>query len=137
MDASIEHVNQSLGNYRPHPGIALGENIGSQADQSACFGFVERIADTTGMGANNVELELTKVIRRDSHIGQLADAGIDSVNRIVLLEDRFDDPARLRHLLERFIAQSNLFAIPCDGRHRFERQRLTIKSDHEFDLPET
>jgi hypothetical protein len=84
--------------------------------------------------ADDIELELTKVVSGNADVSQFSDSGIYSVDRLVSFQNVFNDLAGLRHAMEGFGAQADLFTISRDGCHRFKRQRLAIERDHEVGL---
>ena len=51
-------------------------------------------ADSAGMAAHEVELELLHLLGRNVDVGELAEAGADAIDDGVLPNDLFDDPAR-------------------------------------------
>ena len=57
----------------------------------------QRLAHAGGMAADQVQLELGQLPGRDHHGGELAEPGVDAVDRPALVQDPLDDLAVLHH----------------------------------------
>ncbi|MGB8205922.1 MAG: hypothetical protein WCE83_14730, partial [Candidatus Baltobacteraceae bacterium] len=55
-------------------------------------GARQRRADSGSMGEHDIDLELAQVGRGDRDAGELAEAGVDAVDRVALGDDRLDRP---------------------------------------------
>ena len=59
----------------------LGENIGSAEHHAARFRLGKRLANAAGMAANQVKLQLTNILDPDMGVTQLAEAGVNAIDR--------------------------------------------------------
>ena len=67
------------------------EHIRPEQHHRAHLRFGERLADSAGVAANKIQLELPQVVVRDVNIREFAEAGVDPVNNRVARDDLFDD----------------------------------------------
>ena len=87
MNAVVEHGDQQLEQRGAHAAEALGEHVGAQQQHGADFRLGERIADSAGMAADQIGLELCELIGGDANVGQLAEAGVDAIDGFAGGED--------------------------------------------------
>ena len=80
MHAGIEQRHQQLHQRRTAAAEALGQHIGAQQQHGARLGLGERLAHSAGVAAHQVSLQLRQTFRRNAHVRQLAEAGVDPVD---------------------------------------------------------
>jgi hypothetical protein len=103
MDAGIQHRTERFDHHRTHSTVALRQRVGAEQHHGAHFSLAERRADTAGMAANQIQLQLPDLIGRDPYCGEFAEAGIDAVDRCVARRQHvLDDRARSLHALAGF-----------------------------------
>ena len=73
------------------------------------------LADSDGVAAHEVLLQLLDLLRRDAGRRQLAEAGRDSVDDALLLDDPLDDRGRPRQSLARDAAEFQRGTLTSDG----------------------
>jgi hypothetical protein len=96
-DAAIQQIAEAFRNERADAGKSLGEHVGADEHHAADFVASERRADSAGVRADHVALELLELLGRDANVGQQSDAGVDGVNRGVARGKLFDHRARAEH----------------------------------------
>ena len=73
-----------------HPGGALAEIGDLERHREAHDRRRQRLADAGRVRQHEVALQLREVAVRDAHRGELSEAGVDAVDRLVPREDRVD-----------------------------------------------
>src|SRR5580698_3591842 len=96
-DAAIQEIAKTLRDDGANTGKSLGEHIGADEHHAADFIAGERGADTAGVRADHVALQLLQFAGRDTNVGQQSDAGVDGVHRIVAGGEPFDHGAGVQH----------------------------------------
>ena len=81
------------------------QRIGPQQDRRAHDLGRERLADTAGMAAQQVELQPRDLIMRDRHVDEPAEAGVHTVGRRARLDGLLDQRARRRDPPDRPITE--------------------------------
>ncbi len=97
VDAGLEEIEDPLHDQRAAPGVAGGEDIGAQQEHGANHILGKRLADSTRVGEQQIELELLQLIGRDPHLGELAESGIDPVDHLSRGEDILDHLPGVSH----------------------------------------
>ncbi len=80
VDAAIDERDQQLEGLEAHAGEALGQHVGPQQHERSRLGFPEGGAHSRRVGAEQVELELPQAIEGDVDVGEVAEAGGDTVD---------------------------------------------------------
>ena len=76
------------------PEIALGQHVGAQRHRRAHDRYRQRFADAGGVAAQQVDLQLGERVGRDPNLGEVAESGVDAVDRLVAAREGVDDRAR-------------------------------------------
>jgi hypothetical protein len=84
------------------------ERIRAEEQDRAHHILRERGADAHGVAPHEVALQSAQILVSDAHRGEIAEAGVHAVDRIVTFRDLRDDPRRLLDLTLRG-------AIEADG----------------------
>ena len=95
IDPGIDELQQALDHERAHAGKSAREARGLQHQDEPHRGIRKRRADTRGMRAHEIELERRELVVGDPRLRELAEAGIDSVERFARLEPRANRGERL------------------------------------------
>jgi hypothetical protein len=91
---SVEHLDGA----HAHAGGAAAEARELQRHHQPHIGRPHRLADPGGVGEHDVALERGEVRGGNVHAGELAEAGVDAINRLAARDDGIDRPrARLDH----------------------------------------
>ena len=61
MDSAVEHRDEGFSDDGAHAGVPESEGIGAEGEHDARFGLGERGADSAGVAAYEVDLELGEV----------------------------------------------------------------------------
>ena len=102
VDARVQHLDQELERLRAHAAEALGQHVRAQQHEGARLGLVERLAHARGVAAHQVQLELARAGSRGiTHVGEVAEAGVDAVDDGAPRDRVVHDAARPRHRLAR------------------------------------
>src|ERR671935_1286555 len=80
IDATIEHFAKHLDDFSSDAAESQREHVSAEQHHGTHLRLRERIANATGVAANEVQLQLAELARADAHVGQLSESGVDSVN---------------------------------------------------------
>ena len=104
-----------MDDLQPNPAEAKGEDVGTEQHDRAHFRLGEQTAEAAGMTAHEVDLELLQFVGGNVNVGQLSEAGADTVNDSALCNDLLDHAARSTDRLlgrgcdlDGFMGESNL-----------------------------
>ena len=103
-------------------GEAFRQHVGPQRHRCAHDRHRQRIADTGGVTAQQIELQLGERVVRDAHVGEVAEAGVDAVDRRVLLDGGVHHGACGADARPRAIGQRHRRVVVGDGNQIVERQ---------------
>ena len=92
MDTRVEQIEHPLHHQRTAARVTGCENVGSEQKHGADNLFAEGLADTAGVRTQEVELELLKLIRGDTNLGEPPETGVDPICDLAGREDLVDDP---------------------------------------------
>ena len=81
VHAAIQHVHERLRYQRSNPAIPERQRVGAQSHHDPRFGLRKRTAQPAGMAAHQVELQAVNGVIGNAHFTELAEAGIDAVDR--------------------------------------------------------
>jgi hypothetical protein len=80
------------------------------------------------MAADQIDLELLQLIRRNPDIGQLAEAGIDTVDRLTRRDCPVHQPATFQETLQRTSREAHAAGrIASDSHHTLYRERVAVE----------
>lgn len=129
MNTGVEKSHEKLQKFDTHAAEALSENIGAQQKHGARFRFAKRVADTTGVAAHKIDLQLSEFVWSDAHVGQLAKSGIDAVNGFSCSEDLLDESSTLAHALLRSGRDCDRSTGDGDRLDLRKRERLAVEGE--------
>lgn len=75
----------------PHAGITPGEARDFQREDQPHYAIVEQRAGARGVGQDDVALQVRQLVAWDARRRELADAGIDAVDRRIAAGDTLHD----------------------------------------------
>ena len=130
MHAAIQHQRQSLGEDGADAAVSKCQRIGAQGHDDSRFGFGERRAESAGVAAHQVELEAGEFVTGDADFAELAETGIDAVDRDVMFGDVSDDCARGIHLRDRGGSDLHLGGGVGDGGDFPQGEGLSTEQHH-------
>ncbi len=93
-DVRIQHPDEEFDDLEPNPAEAQREDVGPEQHHCAHLRLRERAADAAGMAAHEIDLELLQFVRGNVHVGQLSEAGADTVNDGAPRDDLLHHSAR-------------------------------------------
>ena len=82
MNSGVEHRAKCFYRAWPHAAESFCKGICTKKHDGASFGFAERVANATGMGANQIYLELANLFRGDADAGKFAETCVDAVRSL-------------------------------------------------------
>src|SRR5437762_2836391 len=93
-DTAIEHLTKHLDDFEPDTAEAERKHVGAQQHHGAHLGLRKRIANSAGMTANEVKLQLSQSVARDANVREFTKARADTINGRVARDDFFNDFSR-------------------------------------------
>ena len=115
MDAPIDHVAEEVDDFGPHTGSARGQRVCPKQEDGPHDIHRKWRPDADRMAPDEIALEGSELVVRDTHGGEVAETGVDTVDRIVGSSDLRDDFRRLLHLPLRRPVEADGHVAP---RHR-------------------
>src|SRR5439155_16215892 len=94
MHATIQHCTKHLNDFWSHTSEAERKHVCAQQHHRTHLRFREWPANSAGVAANKVQLELAQRIARDANIRELAKTRAHTVNGDIVRDDFFDKAAR-------------------------------------------
>ena len=82
MHSGIEQRHQQLNQSRTAAAEALGQHIGAQQQHRTRLGLAQWLAHPSGVAAHQIGLQLRQLVARNPHLRQLAEAGVDPIDRL-------------------------------------------------------
>ena len=107
MDARIHQLQQPLDHDRAHAGESARKARGLEHEGETYRGIRERHADARRMRAHEIELQCRKLAVGDARLRELAEAGVDSVQRFARLQSRANRSERLLDRLAPALRKQN------------------------------
>src|SRR5215471_17373967 len=91
MHAAIEHLAEQVDDLATDSAEAEREHVRPQQHHCAHLRFAKWLANSAGMTADKVQLELPEFVLWDSNIGEFTEPGVNSVHHGTALNNLFDD----------------------------------------------
>ena len=129
MDAGIDKLQQPLDQHRPHAGVTTRETRGLQHENEAHRGIGERRTDAGRMRTHEIELQCRKFIGRDAGLRELAETGVDAVERLAGGEALADRGQRLVHALAPALRECDLIIATCQPAKLSQRDRARFQCE--------
>ena len=122
----IQHLAKHFNDLQTNAAEAKRQDICTQQHHRANLGLGERLANSTGVAANKIELELAQRVARNANIGEFTKASRYAVNDRITRNDFFDNFTRRQNtrLCER--GNLNCLAIECYSCDVGECQGLAV-----------
>src|SRR5262249_32804109 len=89
IDPPVEHFTKQLDDVITDSAQAEREDVRAQQHHRTHLRLRERISNSTGVTANEVQLKLAQFVPRNSDVSELAKSGVDSVHHCVPFNDLF------------------------------------------------
>src|SRR5262249_26808895 len=86
----VEHFTKQIDDLAADSAQAEREDVRAQQHHRSHLRLRERISNSTGVTADEVQLKLAQFFARNADVSELAKSGVDSVNHCVPLNDLFD-----------------------------------------------
>src|ERR1043165_4910376 len=93
-DPSIIELAKLLDDFQANSAKSERENICSQQNHGAHLRLGQRLPNPASVTADQIQLQLTQLLRRNVNVGQFPESGADSVDNGTLRDDLFDHLAR-------------------------------------------
>ena len=90
-NTAIEHLTKHLDDFEPDTAEAERKHVGAQQHHGPHLRLRKRIANSAGMTANEVKLQLSQSVARDANVREFAKARADTIYDGVASNDFFDD----------------------------------------------
>ena len=90
----VVHGDQRVDDFFPHAGRTAREARGLEREHQAHHRRRQRIADTDAVRSDQVELKRGEIVLADARLRELAEAGIDAIDRRVAARGALHDVGR-------------------------------------------
>ncbi len=90
----VEHAEQQLSKFRSRARIALGNHVGAEQHHRPDLALREQFADSRGMAAHQIHLQLGEAIRRNGDVRQFAESCRHPVRNGAIAHQIFDNAPR-------------------------------------------
>ncbi len=97
----VHHGDQQIDGIEPDAGKAFRQHIHAQRHRRPDNGNRQRLTDAGGVAAQQVDLQLRERVMGNPHFGEVAETGVDSIGRIVVIGELVDDSPRCDDALTR------------------------------------
>ncbi len=114
MNFRVEHLAQGVNDARADAAEAFCQSVGAKKHHGAGFRFAEGLADSAGVRAHQIDLQLRDLFGGNSDGRELAEAGVDAVGGFAGGYQPIDDGAGSVHALDRVRMESNLLVAKYD-----------------------
>src|ERR1700704_1744931 len=129
MDAMFQHRAEYLDNCGAYAAQPFRQGIRTQQHNRASFHFGQRCADTARVASNQIDLERSNLVRRDSNFGQIAETCVHAVGCRLRGHNSFDHRARGEHPRASFGGQQCLGAVQGHFKELFEGEVVAGEVD--------
>src|SRR6266550_276292 len=129
MDAMFQQRAEDLHNRGAHAAQPFREGIRTQQHDRASFHFGQRCADTAGVAANQIDLERSNLVRRDSNFGQVAKTRVHAVGCRLRGHNSFDHSTRGEHPRASFGGERCRGAVQGHFKELFESEVVAGEVD--------
>src|SRR5690606_19481005 len=124
-----EHGQQRVHRIRADPGVSLGEDVDPQGQKCAGLGKRERLAHARRVAEDEVALQKAQILPGDAHLRQVAEAGVDAVDRGLARGEPVDQGPRLAQPIPGSGGQGHLGTARCDALQLLEGEGISIEKD--------
>src|SRR5215470_2694563 len=99
MNGGVEHGAESFDSAGADAAETFGERVGAKEHDRASFGDGEWLANSASVGADEIDLQLADLFRRDADAGEFAKPSVDAVSGLSRGDQFVHDGARGLHSL--------------------------------------
>jgi hypothetical protein len=130
MHATVEQRQQRLERFEADARVAFGQHVGAQRHGRAHGAHRQRRVHAGGMAAQQIQLQRREIGLVDSRLGEIAEAGVDAVDRRVAAGALVDHGARRGHAIARRGRQAHGGAVIGDGEQVGDVEMIAVEEDH-------
>ena len=125
----VEHRAEKLGHGGPGAGESLRDDVRAQEHHRAHLAPGQRGSDPCGVAADEVHLQLRQLVRRNGHVGQLAESCGHAVGDGIARDDVVHHSPRGGHAHPGCVGERDGRAALRDRAHLREVERTSIEGD--------
>ena len=111
----IQHLDDELGQRRSHTARPAHQHIGTQQHHRPHGIHGQRVTHARRVTADQIELQRSRLLGLDPHVGELPEAGVDAVDRVAPRGGGLDDAAGRAHRRQRMRGDGDRHAVAGDG----------------------
>src|SRR5882762_859813 len=126
-DAPVEHFTKQLDHLATDATQTEGQDVRAQHHHRAHLRLGQRISNSAGVTADEVQLKLAQFAMRNPDIGEFAESGGDSIHRGIAHDDLFDQFARRENTRTRERRNVNGFPSESDRRELKKGNLLAVQ----------
>jgi adenylosuccinate synthase len=130
MHAAVEQRDQRLERLDADAREALGQHVRAQRHRRANRPHRQDLADARGVAAQQVDLQRREIGLLDPRLREVAESGVDAVDRLVAVGLRIDDRARRRDPGPRLGREADGRAVVGDGQQIGQCQAGAVEKNH-------
>ena len=125
----VEHCHERLDQLGPHSARGPEEHVGPEQHDRANDGGRQWTADSGRMTADEIGLQLIELVGWNADVGELAEAGIDPVDRLTRLDGAIDQPATLEQRAPGLRVEGDANrGVAGDPDHILDQERLAVQN---------
>ena len=129
MHLRIQHLDDQLGQRRSHAARAAHQHIGAQQHHRPHGIHRQRVTHARGVAANQIELQRSRLLGLDPHVGELPEPSVDPVDRVATPGGGLDGAAGCAHRSERMRSDGDGHAMAGDCDDVRDRQGTAVQHD--------
>src|SRR6185369_13243690 len=122
----VQHREQCVDQFSAHTGNTRRETIGLEQQHATDDRCRERLADSDGVTAHEIELQLTHLVRGDALVRERTETGGDAVTHAIRAHCLAHDFDTALHALPRLVAQYDARSRAFDAPQSIQRKRLAV-----------
>ena len=129
MDAGVQKIAEQFHHQRSYTRKAARQGVGAEQEHSTCFRFAEGLADSAGVAAHKVQLQLARLSRLDAFGGERSETRRNAIDDFLLSNELLDQRARLPHGNSGAPMEPDTAALENHRAEFLARQTLSGKKD--------
>src|SRR5882724_8063935 len=127
MNSGVEHCAKRFYRAWPDAAESFCQSICTKKHDGASFGFTERFANSAGMGANQIYLELANLFGGDADTGKFAETCVAAVSSLAGGYQSIDHSARGVHAFRCDTGERNVFILEGDRVQLIESEIVSVQ----------
>ena len=128
-DVEVQEVDEPFDNRGSHSRMSLGEGSRAAYEHGSHHGTLQKRADTTGMGSQEVYLHLRCSLRWNPGVGEGTEPGGDAVDGCIISDDPGNEIHCRLHLLDETIAHNDGRVVDRDSDNFLDREGRSVEYD--------